>query len=174
MGRHVVGDDGSGTYHGVLAHVPATDDGAVGSQRCAAPDARLAKLALALDKSARIDDVGEYHRGATEHVVLQGDALVDGDVVLYFAAVANLHVAIYVYVLPDIAARSDARAGHDVAEMPYGRLFADVYGWIDLGRFVDKIRVRHVYSVRFKYSVYSALLNIRADTGRIQYETGHI
>ena len=28
--------------------------------------------------------------------------------------------------------------------MPYGRLFADVYGWIDLGRFVDKIRVGHM------------------------------
>ena len=37
-----------------------------------------------------------------------------------------------------------------MAKMPYGRLFADVYGWIDLGRFVDKIGVRHVYSVRFK------------------------
>ena len=133
----------------------------------------MAKLAFALDECARIDDVGENHRGTAEYVILECDALVDGDVVLYFAAVANLHVAIYIDVLADIAADSDASAGHDMAKMPDGCPFTDVYGRIYLGCFVNKIRVRHIDSVRFKYSDCTAH-NIRADTGRIQHETGHI
>ena len=64
-----------------------------------APDARLAKLALRSIKARGLMTLVNTIEGPQD-IVLQGDALVDGDVVLYFAAVANLHVAIYVYVLP--------------------------------------------------------------------------
>ena len=88
--------------------------------------------------------IGKDAGRAAEHIVLQLHALVEGNIVLYFAAVADPYMIADIDVLPQRAALSDARAALEVAEMPDLRALADLHILVDVGAFVDKIvRIFH-------------------------------
>ena len=87
--RNIPSDHGSSADERVAANGDAADDGGISSYRSAAHDQRLAVLILSRDVAPRIDDVGEYHAWATEDIVLDRYAFVDGDVVLDADVVAE-------------------------------------------------------------------------------------
>ena len=75
-------------------------------------------LVLPRHVASGVDDVREHHGRSAEHVVLELDAFVDRDVVLYFHVVAQSRAAHDDDVLAEVAAFTDHRARHHVAEMP--------------------------------------------------------
>jgi len=89
----MVGDifrhDGTGADEGVLADGVTADDGAVGAKGCAFLNEGGSCLIHFPDFCSGVVDVGKNHRGATEYAVFEGDAFIDGDVVLNFAFVAD-------------------------------------------------------------------------------------
>jgi len=67
----------------------ATDDGTVSSQGGTFFYKGRAHLIHLANFCAGVEDVREDHRGAAEDAIFQGDAFIDGDVVLDFAFVAD-------------------------------------------------------------------------------------
>ena len=92
----------------------ATDDSAVGAECCAALDEGRAHLIHLADFCARVVYVGEYHRRAAEDTVFEGDAFIDGDVVLYFAFIADDCIGANNNVLADVTFFADFGAREDV------------------------------------------------------------
>ena len=87
--RHVLRHDRSGRDKSVTADGVAADDGRVRTDGGAALDQSGAELALARNRRARIDDIGEHATRATEDVILQRHAFIETDVVLNLAVVAD-------------------------------------------------------------------------------------
>jgi len=98
---------------GIAAH-----DGGVGADGGPCLDQGGPHLVHAGYVGAGVEHVGEHHGRAAEHVVLQGDPLVDRDVVLDLAAVSYDRVRTDHHVLADAAVPAYLRALQDVAEMP--------------------------------------------------------
>ena len=115
----------------------AADDGGVRPDAGAAGHAGWCELVHSVDVGARCVDVGEDGRRPDEDVVFQGHALVDADIVLDLAAVADPHVGAGHDVLAERAADADPGARDDVTEMPYARVVADLDAVIDIGRFMN-------------------------------------
>ena len=86
---------------------------------CRAPlDQRRLEFGLALDLSARIDDVGENAGRTAEHAVLDCHTWIDADVVLKLAIVADRHVWPDHDVLANDAVLADLAPRKDMAEVP--------------------------------------------------------
>src|SRR6185312_5143585 len=96
---------------------------------------------FALYKSARRQYVGKHHTWTAENVILQSNALIDGDIVLNFAAVADRHIWTDHHVLANGATFADAAVTENVAEMPNLRLGPDSYGSIDDRRRMNEGRL---------------------------------
>ncbi len=81
--------------HGTCAHKAVFTDGdaahhsAVGPKRCAFFDEGIAVFVFAFYQSAGVVYVGEYHAGSAEDAFFESDVVVNADVVLHFAAIAN-------------------------------------------------------------------------------------
>src|SRR5204862_6210092 len=100
--------------------------------RSAALDQCRAELVLALDAGPRIVDVGEYRGGAAEHPIFEGDALVNRDIVLDFAAVADRHVGTGHDILAQRAIPADPGTRQNVDEVPNPGAGTDLAGLIDI------------------------------------------
>ena len=98
----------------------------------------ITRAALGILSAGR-EVIGENAGRPAEHIVFQFHALVEGDIVLYFAAVADFHMVADVDVLPQRAALADARAPLDVAEMPDLRGLANLNIIVDVRTFADEI-----------------------------------
>src|SRR5262249_27434231 len=94
---------------------------------------------LARDVAARVHHVGEHHRRPAEHVVFEDAARVDRDVVLDLDVVADGHVGRDHHVLPDIAARADARVLHHVREVPDFAARADLARRVHVAGFMYEV-----------------------------------
>lgn len=70
-------------------------------------------------------DIGENHRRTTEDAFLQRDVVVDRDVVLHLAAVADGDTVANKDVLAQRNARADPRAAANMGEMPDAAARAD-------------------------------------------------
>ena len=138
--RHVACHHRAGADEGMTPDRRAAHDGAVGAKRRAAAHERRLVLVLARDRGARIEDVGEHHAWAAEHVVLERDRVVDTDVVLDAHVVADDGVAADVDVLAERAVAADPRARADVDQVPDARAFADLRAVIHDGGGVRAIR----------------------------------
>ena len=123
--RNVAVDHGAGADERELADRDAAHDRAVGAERRAAPDDRVAVFALALDCAARVVDVGEHHARTAEDVVLERHVVVDGDVVLDLDVVADHDAVADEDVLAERAVAPDAGAAADVHPVPDSRAVAD-------------------------------------------------
>ena len=134
----VPGDDGPGADKGVPADRDAADDGAVGPQGGAPPDDGGPDLVHLRDLRPGVVDVREDHGGAAEDPFLQGNPLVDGDVVLDLAAGADGDIRADDDVLADVAPLAHGGTGEDVGEVPDLRAFADGHPRVDNGGGVDE------------------------------------
>src|SRR5213592_2338333 len=139
VGRH----DRAGADERVLAERDAAQDRGVGADGAAPLHARGAVLVLARHVAPRVQHVGEHARRPAEHIVLQGHAFVDRDVVLDLDVVADARTGHHHHVLAQVAALADYRAGHDVAEVPDLRAPADLRPVVDITRFMDE-ELRHL------------------------------
>ena len=61
---------------------------------------------LSLDKGPWIVYIGKYHRRAAEHLVLQGNTFVYGDIVLDFTSFSDCHIRTDYDILADCTALS--------------------------------------------------------------------
>ena len=133
----MVGDifrhDGAGADEGVTADGVATDDGAVGAERCTSFDKGGADLVHLADFRTGVVDVGEYHRRAAKNAVFQSDTFIDADVVLDLAFVADDYVGTNDDILADVAVVADFGTGEDVGEVPDFRPGTDLDFVIDGG-----------------------------------------
>ena len=77
-----------------------------------------ARLAAAVDRTARIGYVGEYAAGTEEDVVVAGDTFIDANVVLDLDVCTQDYAGGDHDVLSNVAAFAEHSARHDVAEMP--------------------------------------------------------
>jgi len=136
VGGHVAGHDASGAHEGILPEGGTTDYGRICADGCAAFHEGALVLVLSLDEGAWVDHVREDTGGPAEDLVLDDHVVIDGDVVLDLDAVSYYRCAADVDVLPDRALLADLRAAHDVAEVPDLRPGADLGALIDVCRFV--------------------------------------
>ena len=134
--RDIGGHDRASGDEGVLADDMTADDRGVGSDRRAALDQRRAEFVLALDAGPRIVDVGEYRGGAAEHPVFEGDTLVDRDIVLDLAAVADRHVGTSHDILAERAIPADPGTRQNMNEMPNAGAGTDLARLVEISRFV--------------------------------------
>src|SRR5207302_2915159 len=79
-------------------------------------------------------------RGSEEHVVLDDETRIDGDVILNLDIVPDGRVTVDIDVLPDVAALTDPGAFRDVREMPDLGSRADFGAVVDTGRLVFEVR----------------------------------
>ena len=115
---HVARDDRPGTDHRAAPERDPADDRRVRADRGAILDHGRLVGVLAFHFGARRLHVGEDGRRPDETAGADVHALVDRDVVLDLGTVADRHVATDKHVLSEDAACADARARHQVAEMP--------------------------------------------------------
>ncbi len=132
-----MGDDGAGGDEGVFPQGDAADEGGVGADGGALLHPGAAVFVLANDGGAGVVDVGEDHAGAAKDVVFEGDGVVDTDVVLHLAVMADDHVVADEDVLAEGAALADAGAGADVGPVPDAGAGADLGAVVDDGGGVD-------------------------------------
>lgn len=141
VGGDVFGDDCSCADQGMLADGHSANDRRVGSDACSAFDQRFAEGVCGVAREGRTGHghVGEDNRRATKDVVFQGDAFVDGDVVLNFDVVTDINPGADDDVLSNAAPLSDIRAGDNMAEMPDPGVFPDGHAIVDVAGFVNGI-----------------------------------
>src|SRR5437016_2164820 len=141
--RNVGSHDGARTNERVLAEGDAAHDRRVRADGRAPPHERGAIFVLARHVAAGVHHVGEDARRPAEHVVLEGDALVNRHVVLKLHVVADARAGHHHDVLPEAAVLADDGAGHDMAKMPDLGVFADPGAGVDVARLMDE-EVRHL------------------------------
>ena len=154
---HVFGHNGASGDEGALAYRMATDHSAVGTQR-----GTFAYLGLGIDAmygkmGARCSHIGEYAARAAEHIVLNLNAFVDGDVVLHTNIVANLYVIAYVDILSERAVFTNYRTFLDMAEMPDFGSFADANIVIDVTAFVYVLVVHIIFKSQSAHRTFDEL-----------------
>src|SRR5262245_49303509 len=118
MRDDVARDDCARSHERVLADAHTAHDGRVRADGDAPAHQRRLHLRLSVHGCARVAHVGKHGGRPDKDAVLQHDAVVDGDVVLNPAPVSDHGGRGDEYVLTQHAARADARARHHVAEMP--------------------------------------------------------
>src|SRR5947208_11620650 len=143
VGRDVGGHDGARADERVFAERDAAHDRRVRTDGRASLHERGAILVLARHVAARVHHVREHAGRPAEHVVLEGDALIDRHVVLDLHVVPDARAGHDHDVLPEAAALTDDGAGHDVAEMPDLGVLADPGAGVDVAGFVDEV-IRHL------------------------------
>lgn len=89
VGFHVFVDHGACAHKGIFANGDAADHGAVGTEGCAFFDQGVAVFVFALNECAGVVHVGENHAGAAKNAFFQSHVVINRDVVLHFAAVAD-------------------------------------------------------------------------------------
>lgn len=110
-----------------------------------------------IDLTAGIDHVGEDHGWAQKYAILQRNSAVHGDIILDFDLVSNLSVRADEHVLTDNAVLSNARARHNMAEMPDLGSRANFSTLVDIAGFVYEV-VAHLSPVQVGMA---AVINLR-------------
>ena len=120
----------------------AAHHGAIGSQGSSFTHARTRVNTVHGKVRSRRIHVGEHARRAAENVVLQLDALIDGDVVLDPDTIPYPDVVPNVDILPQGTVPADDGSLLNMTEMPNLRSFADDYAIVDIRAFMNE-KVRH-------------------------------
>lgn len=137
IGFDVFVDHGASTDESVFTDGDAADDGAVGTKSGAFFDHGFAVFVFAGDRRTGVVNVGEYHAGSAKDIVFQSDGIVDADVVLHLAVVADDHVVADKDILPEGAGFADFCLGADMNPVPYAGAFADLGSVVNDGRRMD-------------------------------------
>ncbi len=120
-GSHGVRNDTAGADKGIFTNLIATDNSDIGTDRRTAVHHRRAIFTLAGDERAGIDNVGEDSRWANEDIILEGHAIINRDIVLNLAAIANYGRGHNDDILTERAIGADVATGDEVGEMPNAR-----------------------------------------------------
>ena len=89
---HIFGDHRTGANHAVLPECVTAYNRRIGTDGRTAFDERRFELILTADGCTRVDDVGEDHGRAEEHIVLAAHAGIDGYIILHLAVPAQHYV----------------------------------------------------------------------------------
>ena len=139
MVRNIVGDHGAGAHKAVFPDGGSTYDGTVGPQgRAVFHEGVGADLVHLADFGPWVIDVGKDHGRSAENTVFQGNAFVNGDIVLNFTPFPNGDIGADYHVLPDIAVFAQGCVGQDMGKMPDFGAFADFAAVVDDRGFVNK------------------------------------
>lgn len=115
--RHVLDDDATRTDERPTPNGAAGNDSTVGPKRCATQNPRWLEVASP-HLGSRIAYVREHAAWAEKYLVFEGDSVVNADVVLNPAGVADNDVARNEYILPEHAIGAQGSPVHDVTKMP--------------------------------------------------------
>jgi hypothetical protein len=108
---NIFGYDGACADKCILSNSMAADDGAVGSQSGSFLYQGGTNLIHFGNFGPGIVDICEDHGGPAENAIFQSDPLVNGDIVLYLAPVADRHIGPDDNILSDVAVLTDFRSG---------------------------------------------------------------
>jgi hypothetical protein len=124
--------DGSGADEGVTSNFITADDSRIGANRRPTPDDSLLEFRLAGDKRARVQDICEHAARAAENLILENETLIEADVVLDLAAVADCHVRTYHHVLTNRTTLADRYPAEHVAKMPNHSVRTNGHWFVDV------------------------------------------
>ena len=133
VGFDIAVDDSTGGDECIFTDGCAADNGGVGTYGCAALNQGIAVFVFAADGRARVVHVGEDHAGAAEHIVFKGDVVIDGDIVLYLAVVADGHAVADKDILAQGAIAANFGAAADVYPLPDAATFTNLGALINDG-----------------------------------------
>ena len=111
MVQNIVGDHSACADKAVFPYGGATDDGAVGAEGDAVFNQGGTYLIHLPNFGPGIVDIGKHHGRAAKNTVFQGDAFVNGDIVLDLTPFADGHIRTDHHVLADIAFFTNVRIG---------------------------------------------------------------
>ena len=146
IGFYVLGHHGTCCDKGTLAHRVAAHHGAVGAQRSAFAYAGLGIHAMHGEMSTRGGHVGEHTARPAEHIILNLNTFVDGDIVLHTDIIADVDIVAHIHILSEGAVLADDGTFLDVAEMPDLGSFADAHIVVDIAAFVYVVVV-HLFFI---------------------------
>jgi len=135
----ILSDNGAGADESRAAYGVSTDDGTVGTERCAFLDECLDINAVDREMGTRGRDVGENAGGTAENIVLNLHAFIDRDIVLNTDTIADADVVADVNILTQGAVLAKAGPLLDVAEVPDFRAIADFDIVVDVTRRMNVI-----------------------------------
>src|SRR5262249_30193134 len=138
-GDDIAGARRTGGDEAVHAQTRAADDRGVSADGHPALDDGRKEFVFSADLGAGGLDVSEHATRAAKDIVRQLHSLVDADIVLNLAAVADAHVGSDHDILSDRAIAADDAAPDDVGKMPDAGVLADLATVIDDSRFVRQI-----------------------------------
>src|SRR3972149_2824387 len=116
--RHVMRDYRHRPYQCVTADSRSAQDSSICPARGPALHQGRQKLNVLIDFGSGIEDVGKDGGRANEYRIFQRHAVIDADIVLNAAAVANADIWPDVHVLAQDAVFAYHRPGANVAEVP--------------------------------------------------------
>ena len=99
--RDIPGDDGARADEAILSERMTAHHRGIGSDRSPLADRSGPKLIFARDVGTRIVHIGEHAARSAKHIVSQLDAVVDRDIVLDLASVADPNIGTNHDVLSD-------------------------------------------------------------------------
>ena len=139
---HIFGHDGSGGDQGAAPYRMTAHYRAIRAERCAFAHARTRVDSVHREVRPRSIYIRENAGRATENVVLQFDAFVDGNIVLDSDTIPDPDIVANIDILSERTVSSDNRPPLNMTEMPDLRSFADAYAIVDIRTIVNE-KVRH-------------------------------
>ena len=137
--RHIISHNGTCSNKGISTNRNTTDNGSIGANGGASPDKRFLVQCFPNNLGTRIRNVCQNAGGAKEHIVLDGDTVVNGHIVLDLNIVTYDAAGGDHCVLAKGTACANLRASAHVAKMPDTRACANLTGLIDDGGRMDVI-----------------------------------
>jgi hypothetical protein len=99
------------------------------ADRCALSHPRLDQIVRChFSEGPRLEIVSKDGGGAYEYIILDGNAVPDGNVILYRNPVSYPYPALYIAALADIAVPADDRTRQYVHISPHPGSFTNVFG----------------------------------------------
>ena len=139
IGLHILIHDRARADKGVNADFETTDYGAIRTERGSLSDDGISILILALDQRPGIIDIRKNHARTTEYSLFEINVIVNGNIVLNLAVVADLGPVAHEYVLPQRYTPADLGAAADMHPMPDSRFLANLGPFIYNSRLVFEV-----------------------------------
>ena len=146
--RDVVGDDRPRSDEPILPDGVTADEGDIGPDRRAPPYQSRTKLFLSRDEAPRIEDIGKDHGWTAEHIILQNDRVIDGNIILNLDTISEDGSRADEDILTNEAVVSDLSTGHHMGEVPNLSARANIHRIVNHCRGMDEITLLHASTSR--------------------------
>ena len=135
---HILGHNSPGGNHSATPYCMTTNYGTIGSQGSSLAYERARVRVMYRKMSPRGNHIREYARRATENIVFDFNAFVDGDVVLDADTIPDPDMVRHIDVLAQRTVPADDRSLLNMAEMPNFRPGADLDAVIHVTALVNE------------------------------------